>query len=416
MFALKNPDRLVIDCRPASVISPVSTTLAGKHPDVIRIRADQYQPNVVRIVFDLKRQAKYSAFMNGNQLRIRITDKRKAAPVQAQEHSVARDQSQQVSLSKAERPDASVKNPQGTTDNIQMSVSTLDQRAPRAPDEAKNKTKAKEPRVKMQGWLVDKYRRNVVRGQDSEPSMTNSYSMAVKYRDKNKNSTFRVAYEITGHEYMESFVDDYMSHDFKIGYEFRLAPKWTLKTAGRAEMDEYLGNRYGFRPELEYRIDRDSAIAFFGGHRTKVYHDYRDRIDQDRFIGMAYMRKLGKHRLELEYQRNFNDSEKARQDYINTKYAVAYHIPWTNRVRTLFKLDYSPREYQSRFVDYHEFDREFGTLRHDQGWTFSITSRFALTKTFEIVPRYVYQDRYSNDPLIEEKELHVPSISLRGRW
>jgi hypothetical protein len=118
----------------------------------------------------------------------------------------------------------------------------------------------------------------------------------------------------------------------------------------------------------------------------------------------------------LSYQRNFNDSENERYDYTNSKYSVRYSVPWNKRVRTLFRVDYSPREYQARYISPEFDDFEFGTLRHDYGLTFSVASRFALTKTFDIVPRYVFQEKYSNDPSIFENAIHVPSITLRGRW
>ena len=387
MYALKNPDRLVVDCRPARLPFPITATLKEEHPDVIRVRANQFQKDVVRIVFDLKHQAKYSALMNGNDLRIRIVSKSIAAPAA-----------------------------ETAKTDIEMSLSTEDQKRSVQVQKPKNKKDTLKSRVKMKGYLVDKFRRNVVRGEDAAPSMTNSYGLSLRYRDKKENSTFKIDYEVIGHEYMEPFVDDYMSHDVKIGYEWRWGSNWSVRTVGRLEMSEY-GDRYGVKPEIAYQVNPRSLVSFYGGHRTKVFHDYRERIDQDRFLGMKYMSKIGKQTLELRYQRNYNDSEKERYDHVTSKYTVGYHVPWNKRARTLFRLDYTPREYQSRFIMPEADDMlEFGTLRHDQGWTFAIVSRFALTKTLEIVPRYVLQDRYSNDPTIDEMTLHVPSISLRGRW
>jgi hypothetical protein len=401
MFALKNPDRLVVDCRPAVLAFPIAAILKTEHPDVIKIHANSFDANAVRIVFDLKHPAKYSALMTGNDLRIRISGKKNV---------IMADRNEPAGEANAPKPAL-------TPENVQMSLSTLDQRATENVRESEDKKKSDKRRVDMKGYLVDKFRRNVVRGQDSEPSMTNSYALGVKYRDKKKNSTFRIDYEIVGYEYREAFVDDYMSHDFKIGYEWKLGSKWRLKTIGRAEMDDYTGDRFGFKPELEYRIDPSSSVNFYGGHRTKIYRDYRDRIDQDRYIGMSYLRKIRNHRLELRYQRNFNDSEYSRYDYTRTRYTVSYAVPWTNRTRTLFRLDYSPKEYQSRFIWYDELnDMEFGDLRQDDGLAFSVSTRIALTKTFEIVPRYVFRDSYSNDPDVDEITLHIPSISLRGRW
>jgi hypothetical protein len=397
MFALKDPHRLVIDCRPARLAMRVPANLMEPHPNVIRIRADQMQKHVVRIVFDLKHQAKYSALMNGNDLKVRIVDKTNAQ--------------------QAENPSPQHKPaPVGKSDSdIELSVSTQDGQKPGKVSDEPEIKKSKSP-VKMQGYLVDKFRRNVGRGQDSQPDMTNSYALSLKYRDKNKNSTFKIDYDVIGHEYMEPFVDDYMSHNVKIGYEWRWGSNWSVKAVGRAELNPYYGDQYGFRPEVTYQFNPRSSFSFYGGHRTKVFNDYRDRIDQDRYLGMKYITKIGDQTLELRYQRNFNDSEKVRYDYVNTRYSVGYHVPWNKRARTLFRLEYSPREYEARMIRVEPEDLEFGTLRQDEGWTFAIVSRFRLTNTFDIVPRYVIQDRYSNDPLIDELTLHVPSISLRGRW
>jgi hypothetical protein len=397
MFALRNPDRLVIDCRPTRLSPSFSGEFIEPHPNIIRIRADQFDTDVVRIVFDLRQQSKYSAMMNGNDLRVRIAQKTNTQQVEKTPR--------QKSVATVEKSDR----------DVDLSISTEDDQKPGSvPDETETK-KSKSP-VKMQGYLVDKFRRNVGRGQDSQSDMTNSYALSLKYRDKNKNSTFKVDYDLVGHEFMEPFTDDYMSHNLKIGYEWRWGNKWSVKAVGRAELNPYYGDEFGFRPEITYEFNPRSSISFYGGHRTKVFDDYRDRVDQDRYLGMEYLTKVGDQTLELRYQRNFNNSEKVRYDYVHTRYSVGYHVPWNKRARTLFRLEYSPREYEARFIRVEPEDLEFGTLRQDEGWTFAIVSRFKLTNTFEIVPRYVVQDRYSNDPFVDELILHVPSISLRGRW
>ena len=407
MYAEKNPHRLVIHCRPARLMVSQTTTMKEDHPSVREIRAESSETNVVRIVFDLKQQAKYSALMNGSDLRIRI---------------VPPGLPQQASAGSPDTSTPSVVAPQivKKQEGVELSVSTETQPTSEQEEKSKAKSTVRGPKVKMRGYVVDQFERKVVGSNGRrEPSTGSSYSLSLKYRKKNKsnNSKFKMDYTISGHEYAEPYADDYMSQDFKVGYELKLSPKWTLKNVGSAGVYEY-GNEYGVRPEISYDFNKQNEVSFYAGHRTRWMDSYSDRTDQDRFFGVQYKRKVFRNQaFKLGYQRNFNDSEKDRYDYVRSRYTIEYNVPWNRIARSTFRLDYSPREYQSRFIYLEpERDPELGILRHDEGWTFSITSRIALSQHFALVPRYTFQDRISNDPSVEDFSLHVSSISLRGRW
>lgn len=422
MYALNNPDRLVIDCRPAQLADSISGTLKETHPVVKGVRAEPSQGNVVLIVFDLKQKAKYSALMTGSDLRIRIAAPaidqriatRKPADRATSEPAVAQVKPEEVSPP----PPASastVATPPAGSNSVELSVSTEGKQQIPQVDENKD---AKKQKMKMKGYVVDHFQRNVVGSKGREASTGSSYGMSVRYRKKDKDNRgkLKVDYTISGNEYAEPFADDYMSQDFKLGYELKLGSNWTLKNVGSLGLYEY-GSEYGFRPELAYQINERSSFSVFAGHRTKLIYSYHDRTDQNRFVGTRFRYRFGRQTLELGYQRNFNDSERDRYDYVRSKYSIGYNVPWTKTAKTTFKLEYSPREYQSRFIAWvTEQDLESGTLRYDQGWTFTLTSRIALSRHLDLVPKYVFQDRTSNDPGIEDFSLHVSSIALRGRW
>ncbi len=267
--------------------------------------------------------------------------------------------------------------PAKSNSNIEMSVSTEDPHTPGKVQPPEKESGTDKSRVKMRGYVVDNFQRNVVSGKTREPSTGSSYGVTARFQKKNKekNKSVRVDYTIAGNEYAEPYTDDYMSQDFKVGYRWDLDSNWRVKTVGQLGLYEY-GSEYGFRPELTYRFSPRSAFSFYGGHRSKVVYYDQDRIDQDRFLGFKYKSRFGHQSLELGYQRNFNDSEKSRYDYVRSKYTIGYNVFWNKTARTLFRLDYSPKEYQGRFITL-EYDPELNAHRLDQGWTFSVASRIS---------------------------------------
>lgn len=418
MFALKDPDRLVIDCRPAVLAPGISEALLDQHPTVIRIRPGRFQKDVVRVVLDLKGPATYSALAQGTDLRIRITNRSQAKPTQLATIHTSSKSSGQESLHQDSNPNATIE-PQTPTTNLDVSISTEKGQQRVSESTLPNKNKKGRLPVKMQGYVVDKFQRNVVSGKHKEASTGSSYGMNLRYKKQNKkkNASLNVTYNIVGYEYAEPFVDDYMNQDFTVGYQLRLSPKWSVKTVGRIELTEY-GDRYGFRPELAYRLTPRSQFSFYGGHRLKILPDYQERTDQDRFFGFTYRSKIiGNQTLELTYQRNFNDSEKNRYDYALSRYTIGYTVPWNHQSRTVFKLDYTPKQYLSRLIKVDPLrDPEFETLREDQGYTFSVISRFRLSKHWELQPRYIFQIKNSNELHLEDYTVHIPSIALRANW
>jgi hypothetical protein len=420
MFALKNPERLVVDCRSAILPRQISETLLDQHPSVIGIRAARFQNDIVRVVFNLKGPAKYSALAtDGTNLRIRIQGRSQTnlpaqqARIQAPSTPSAQESLHQDSIRKT------TSQPQKSTTDVDLSIST--EKGEQAVRESNlgNKNRKRRLPVKTQGYVVDHFQRNVVSGKHREASTGSSYGMNVRYKKQNKkkNASLNVAYNIAGHEYAEPFVDDYMSQDFTVGYELKLNPRWSLKTAGRMELTEY-GDRYGFRPELKYRLTPRSQLSFYGGHRLKILPDYQERTDQDRYFGFSYKSKVFRNQtLELAYQRNFNDSEKNRYDYSLSRYTIGYTVPWNRQSRTVFKLDYTPKQYISRLIKVDPLlDPDFETLREDQGYTFSVISRFRLSKHWELQPRYIFQIKNSNELNFEDYTLHIPSVALRANW
>jgi hypothetical protein len=382
-FLLRNPDRLVIDCRQALLANSVSVPMIQTNPMVKRISLQPLSADELRITFDLKQQAEYSIWISGNDLRVRIATDAALRP------------------SSDDRP-------------VEMRISTLgnDNHISQT-----GKNSAKKSQVKMSGYTADQYPKNVVTPSDGA-SMGSAYGMSLRYRKKNSssNGTFKIDYIGTGYDYNEPFVTDYMYQDFKLGYQWDLGSHWRVKTVGHIGFYDY-GDLYGFRPEVAYRFDENNTFSFFGGNGTKVNYYDSGRTDQDRFVGVKYKTRLGNQTFILGYQRNFNDAIKARYDYVRSRYSLGYGVKWSKGARTMLKVDYSPRLYPSRFIRLQpEPDLEFGTLRQDQGLKFSMSSRIALSKHFELVPRYEYQMKSSNDPSAEDYSQFVSSISLRTRW
>ena len=413
MYALKDPDRLVVDCRPAMLSFPISGVLKEDHPLVKRIRANQLQQGVVLIVFELKQKAKYSALMSGDSLMVRIK-----SPLSVLNASKPQPQPEQAEqAAPATQPTKVTSSTTATNPGVELSVTTEGDDSKVAVAAPGKELPSGKPKVTTRGYVVDHFERKVVGSNGREPSTGSSYSLSARYRKKNRTNTgkFKVDYTISGHEYAEPFADDYMSQDLKLAYEWRLGNRWRLKNAGTVGMYEY-GSEYGFRPEIAYSLNDRSSMSFYGGHRTKVYDSYTIRTDQDRFLGVRYRTKIaGNQGLELSYQRNFNNSEKDRYDYVRSRYSVEYNVPWNRIARTEFRVDYSPRQYESRFIPWEQ-EPDFGILQHDEGWTFSMTSRLRIDRYFELVPRFMFQNRSSNDPGFEDYSLHVTSIALRGRW
>ena len=419
MFALKNPDRLVVDCRGAILPRQISETLFDQHPSVIGIRASRFQNDIVRVVFNLKGPTKYSALPDGTGLRIRIASRSQTnLPTQQARIQTPSKPSGQESLHQDSIPKTTTQ-PQKPTTDVDLIISTEKGQQPTSAPKLQNKNQKRRFPVKTQGYVVDHFQRNVVSGKHREASTGSSYGMNVRYKKQNKkkNASLNVTYNIMGHEYAEPFVDDYMSQDFTVGYELKLSPKWSVKNTGRIELTEY-GDRYGFRPELKYRLTPRSQLSFYGGQRLKILPDYQERTDQDRYFGFTYRSKTFRNQtLELTYQRNYNDSEKNRYDYALSRYTIGYTVPWSPQSRTVFKLDYTPKQYVSRLIKVDPLlDPDFETLREDQGYTFSVISRFRLSKHWELQPRYMFQIKNSNELNFEDYTLHIPSIALRANW
>ena len=380
IFALQNPERLVIDCGQAVLAYPISGALTEANPAIIRIRTAQFDKDLVRIVIDLKQRVEYRASIDGNNLIIQVgqdTTFRSSSPQTDYEMSVGSAQ--------PSRP-----------------VTQQDKKSP----ESKS-------RWKMKGYSTDRLQRSAG-GEQNNASMANAYALFFRFRDDYDNSSLRINYSVTGYEFAESGIENSMSQDFKIGYQWRLGSNWRVKTVGKAGLKQ-AARQYRFIPELEYRFNRNNSFHLYGGHRTQVF-PWQDRIDQNRFVGVTYETRIGRQALELGYRYNVNDSEMPWYDYVNSKYTLGYKIPWSKKSRTLFQLEYSPREYTASYITGLEDDLEYRALREEEGWTFSAVSRIPLSRTFELVPRYAFKIKYFNDPWKDDYTRHSSSFALRGRW
>lgn len=64
-LSLKNPERLVLDIEDISlneVLNSLPTQIQAEDPYILQVRIGQYQPNVVRVVVDLKKEVNFNVF------------------------------------------------------------------------------------------------------------------------------------------------------------------------------------------------------------------------------------------------------------------------------------------------------------------------------------------------------------------
>jgi hypothetical protein len=262
----------------------------------------------------------------------------------------------------------------------------------------------------MKGYAMDRFKKN-----PGAKGMMNVYALSFRFRKRDEDSSIKMNYAGSGYEGIDPGIGDYMRHDFKVGYQWRMGSDWRVKTVGQIGFNQ-VAEKYQIVPELEYRWNDDSSVRFYAGHATKMFA-WQDRTDQKRFVGLTYETQLADQTLEFGYRYNVNDSQVGYYDYINSKYTVGYRVPWSEKGRTLFQLEYSPRQYMSQYVSTDlENDPEFRALRQDEGLTFSAVSRIPLSPHFELVPRYSFKVKSFNDPWMDDYVRHLSSFALRGRW
>lgn len=400
VFGLKDPYRMVVDCRPAKLSQ---ASRPGNNVNGVGFRTSQFDRDVVRIVIELERPAKYQAIRDGNLVKIHFTGA--ATPVAP------------TSLPAAPPAgSSSVSTPSSAGDNVELNISTENSPAVNVKEKLDKKKTTEKSRWKMRGVSKETLDKLFLSNKYQKASLGSRYRMAFQFRDGDDNSAFRLNYIITGRDFSDPDVPDRMRQDFTAGYEWKFGQNWKLSTTGQLISDD-LTSQYGFRPQMEYRFNKRRSLSLYGGHMTRMNRHFQNRTGQNILYGAKYEHKLGDHTLQLAYRHDLNDSENARYDFVRSRYSISYKIPWNEGAKTYFKTEYSPREYSERFVDtLPEFDPEFPTLLQDASWTFTTVSHFAISQFLEIVPRYTLQTRMSNDPTKEDYILHVPSISLSATW
>jgi hypothetical protein len=242
-------------------------------------------------------------------------------------------------------------------------------------------------------------------------------SLAVHFQNSVEKPSFEIEYEIAAHSYTNSKEWDRVSQNLLMSYRKHLFGGWSTRTESEITLkgsseDRELNNQYVLRQQLEYRINQNSRLQLVGAYRVK-----RDPVDSgsnaiDPYAGVRFIQKLsGDKRWALSYRYDKNRSRDPRNRYIRWAYEAEFAMPIVNRRNRLsFDLTYKPRLF-GRTV------RVGGERvpRRDGRWIFETKFERVLRSDLQMVIRYRFERRDSNDP---DKlfKAHQVGFALTYRW
>ncbi|HJZ11601.1 MAG TPA: hypothetical protein VJ521_05600 [Acidobacteriota bacterium] len=266
------------------------------------------------------------------------------------------------------------------------------------------------------------YDTNIDHDEESIDSMGFVYGGGVKYRNKVKDPTFWISYEIANHHYTNTDKWDRVSQSILTVYTIDLSKRFAVQNQGEISFkgsseDRELSDNFVFRPMLVYQMTDSDRLNFFVAQRFKRFDDVQNSRDaNNRFLGFGYEREFGKHEIEFVYKYEKNNAETDRSDYVRSTYTAEYKMPFPYNSVAAFEFKVRPTRFFHRFAEIEVNNgRDLEVPRRDIKYNISVELAIPLGNHLELMPAYEFEWRTSND---EEEfyKAHLPAITLNYVW
>ncbi|MDZ4865158.1 MAG: hypothetical protein SGJ01_17195 [Gemmatimonadota bacterium] len=224
-------------------------------------------------------------------------------------------------------------------------------------------------------------------------------------------------YEVAAHRYATTDRWNRISQQFEGAYTLRPARWLRLQTGvevslkGNSE-DRDLGNQYAFKPRLELRPTRRTAIRFTGAYRIKQDESERAKDANNTYLALEVrQRHEAGGEITLGVRQESNRSNGPDDRYRRTLYTLELSSPPAARDVLGFTLNYREQRYRYRQVDVDGAS----VLRRDQRVTAGLEYTHRLSPAMAFTLGYEFETRGSNDPR-KEYVAHLMSIVVRHQW
>ena len=252
---------------------------------------------------------------------------------------------------------------------------------------------------------------------DFNQSNVSTYGGALVTGVEYEGDDVEVAYEIAGHQYLNSNRWDRISQVISASYEFPWGRRWdfqvegTVGFKGSSEDRDLVDRDFEISPRFEYLFTKARRLRLYTKHRAKRYDDTPETNAIKNYFGVELLETMpsGRH-VELGARYETNDEVRDRSDSVRWSYWAEHGIPLTERDLLVVGVRYRLKKYTRRFVEVEDED----VLRADHRWTPSVAWVRRLGK-IDLSFDYAYETTYSNDPE-REYRAHMAFTSLGYRW
>lgn len=244
-------------------------------------------------------------------------------------------------------------------------------------------------------------------------------SVGVHFQDNPEKPSFETHYEVAFHRYTNSDKYDRVSQNLTASHRLQLSRRWQLRTTGEMSLkgsseDRDVNDQYLLEQQLQYRINPNNRLRFFGAYRLKRYPlDDIGKNAIDPYIGARFDQKLkGGRAWEILYRYDKNRSQDPKDRYVRWTYGAQFTTPLFGKRQDQLTFDvrYAPRLYARQV----KVDGE-RVPRRDQRWTFDVLYEQPLRQDVQMGLNYRFETRSSNDP---EKNFnsHLFSVTFNYKW
>ena len=294
------------------------------------------------------------------------------------------------------------------------------------PEIAKSQSDSHKPgqRLSVFTSLYNGYDSNI--DHDAEPveSVGVVYGGGVKFRNRPKDPSFWISYEIANHHYTNTDKWDRVSQSILTAYTIVFSEKLQLQNLGEISFkgsseDRELSDNYVFRPMLQYRMTDSDRFNFFVAQRFKRFEQVDNVLNRNannKFVGFGYEREFSKYELQFVYKYEKNNGDSDRNDYIRSTYSVEYKMPFLRRNIASFEFKVRPTRFFHRFAEIEVNNGpDIEIPRRDIKWNFTVDLAIPLGNHLELIPSYEFEKRTSND-VDQFYTAHLPSLTLNYVW
>jgi hypothetical protein len=267
-------------------------------------------------------------------------------------------------------------------------------------------------------WTVfSRVRNGYTSNIDFNQSNLSTYGGALVTGVEYEGDDFEFAYEIAGHQYLNSNRWDRISQVISASYEFPWGRKWdfqvegTVGFKGSSDDRDLVDRDFEISPRFDYLFTKARRLRVYTKHRAKRYDDTPETNAIKNYLGVELLETMpsGRH-VELGARYETNDEVRDRSDSVRWSYWAEHGIPLTERDLLVLGVRYRLKRYTRRFVEVEDED----VLRADHRWTPSVAWVRRLGK-IDFSVDYAYETTYSNDPE-REYRAHLAFTSLGYRW